>query len=73
MGGKTPHYVSVFRQIYSFTEKVRKWTMTLKIHRVHMLFLLPGAVCSVGLGARGGGGHSRGVCQQVSALCGQSQ
>lgn len=38
-----------------------------------VLTLLPGAGCSVGPGDGGGGGHSRGVCQQVSAIREQSQ
>lgn len=35
--------------------------------------LLAGVVHSVGPRARGGGGYSGGVCQQVSAFCGQQQ
>lgn len=60
LSGKLSHYVLVFGPIIRilFHRKTKEMDHLSEDTQTTMLLLLPGAVCSVGLGAGGGGGHS---------------
>lgn len=70
--------LTVLEKDVKIPAKVCEILLTRRLHAICYTWYksslsVPGALCSVGSGAGGGGGHPGGVCKQVSALCGQSQ